>query len=105
MSNAAYSEKHEQANRALSHLFFIMKDLKPKDDITLKYAMLDESSLKEFSAWDIERFHLLPRDEYVFIRKREEYDGQYHLLYVINVGALSVLAIAAETMDLLSRKF
>lgn len=105
MNTTTVYEKHEQATAALAHVAGILKAEKPNDDVTIEYLRMDDIHLREISDWDIQRFHLIARDEYVLIRKREEYDGQYHLLYVINVSALSVLAIAAETMDLLSRKF
>ena len=105
MNTMPVYDKHAQATEALSHVADILKAQRPKDDITIEYALMDDIRIRDFSDWDIQRFHLIKRDEYVLIRKREEYDGQYHLLYSIDVSALSVLAIAAETMDLISRKF
>ncbi len=102
--NTVY-DKHARATEALSHVAEILKAEQPSKDITIEYIRLDDVSIKAFSDWDIQRFHLIKCDEYVLIRIREEYDGQYHLLYSIDVSALSVLALAAETMDLISRKF
>lgn len=96
--------KPRQAAAALDHISRILKAEKPLDDVTLEYVRMGDPR-KEFTDYEIDRFHLLFGDEYVLIRIREKYDGEYHLIYVINVSALSVLALAAETMDLISRKF
>lgn len=98
-------DKPAMAAEALSHIAEILKSQRPKEDVMIEYVMMDDNRIRDFSDFDIQRFGLLSRDEYVLIHKLEEYDGQYHLLYSMNVSALSVLAIAAETMDLISRKF
>lgn len=97
--------KECQAAGALGHLSRLISDQRPDLDIRLSYIRMDNDAMKEFTDFQRKAFGFLSGDEYVLIRLREKYDGEYHLLYVINVTGNSVLSIAAETMDLLSRKF
>ena len=97
------TEKHEQATKALNHIRWMLRDLRPELDLEITYTTLDEEDMQEYSAWYIQRFGLLAGEEYVMIRKNES--GSWNLLYTINVTGTAVLAIAAETMDLISRKF
>lgn len=104
MNPVLHYDKPRRAATALDHISRILKAEKPQDDVTLEYIRMGDPR-KEFTDYEINRFHLFSGDEYVLIRVLEKYDGEYHLMYAINVSALSVLALTAETMDLLSRKF
>lgn len=97
------NEKHAQAVTALGHIARLMKELRPDKELIINYVQMDEDALKLYSDWYIQRFHLMTGDEYVTINMHD--GGSWPLLYVINVTGNNVLAIAAETMDLLSRKF
>ena len=93
--------KSQQVDEILLHITGIMKDVRPDLYLNISYMRENEQSIKRFSDWTQQRLGILTGEEYVYIRIETE----DNLLYAINVTGNSVLTIAAETMDLLSRKF
>lgn len=90
--------RKQEIEAALAHIANLMKTVRPDINITLEYWVGDDG-LSEFQ----KEWHCVAwGDEHIRIYK---HDPNSYLLYVVHIGADSVLTAMSELMDLLSWKF
>lgn len=95
--------RKDSLNRIAVQIENMIKDYGRRTDILVSFTQPGEADLKQFSDWENKYFGLRPNEEYFMIY--EKIDIEYHLLYVVNVTADSLLTAAQELMDLVASKF
>lgn len=91
------SNRAQELDRIARHVARIAE---PRAQLVIFYTHETAESVRAYSEFERERFHLVPGDEYFFI-----YQANGALLYTVNVTADAPLTAAAELMGLIARKF
>lgn len=91
--------KAKQMAEALEKVMEISAITRPGQKYIMWYTRMTEEELGVFTDWDVKRFGLRAKDEYVFVA-----DNTGHILYAINVSGDSVMQSVAELTDLLAGK-
>lgn len=95
--NPVKSKRETEMNRIALKVARIADPYAP---LNIFYCRETAESIRAYSDYERERFHLVPGDEYFFI-----YQANGALLYTVNVTADAPLTAASELMELIARKF